>query len=169
MYLYSSHSIFVSGLESDSILCMFSPTGNASSDCLMYLPSYDCFPLFWWQIPSYFTVLWLTSMYTEGLIFISQTSIWTHTYTLMHKQTHRQSTTIQTHIPPRIYTYVVLSPYNSVVFPYPPADPTISASLNHSWPLEPSSVFYHLRPGVFHIPLRTRNSQLRGWNKRTNE
>ena len=52
---------------------------------------------------------------------------------------------------------------------YPLADPSISGSLNHSWLLESSSGFSHLRPGVFHISLLIRKAQQRGWKKRTNK
>ena len=53
--------------------------------------------------------------------------------------------------------------------PIPAGRPTISTSLNHSWPSESSSGFSHLLPGLFHIPLQIRKAQLRGWEKRTNE
>ena len=46
------------------------------------------------------------------------------------------------------------------------ADPHFLNQPNYSWPLESSSGFSHLRPGVFHIPSPT---QLKGWKKRTNK
>ena len=47
----------------------------------------------------------------------------------------------------------------------PPADPHYLNPLNYSWPLESSSGFSHLWPGVFHIPLQTQKDSREGGRK----
>ena len=51
---------------------------------------------------------------------------------------------------------------------YTPADPTISASLNHSWPVIHLVVFIISGRGISYS-LQIRKVQRRGWKKRTNE
>ena len=65
---------------------------------------------------------------------------------------------------------LLLKNYSFIMCQYlSPAGPTISTSLNHSWPLESSCGFSHLRSGLLHISLRTHKAQTRGRKKRTNE
>ena len=52
---------------------------------------------------------------------------------------------------------------------YPLADLHYLNQQNYTWPSESCNGFSHLWPGVFHIPLRKRNSQPRGLKKRTNK
>ena len=55
-----------------------------------------------------------------------------------------------------------------LVCQYPPADRTISASLNHSWPVIHLVAFLISGRGISHS-LQIREAQPRGWKKRTNK